>query len=98
MCPSAVYKVYLIPLPLPSPSPSPLSVQGLVYLIQVSHVEEKEIFKICLEYWNSLTADLYRENPIPWATRSLLIVENGQTPRRELYQEVLSEVGVGGMR
>lgn len=65
-----------------------------MYLIQVSHVEEKEIFKICLEYWNSLTADLYRENPIPWAARGLLIVENGQTPRRELYQEVLSEVCV----
>ena len=67
--------------------------QGLVYLIQVSHVEEKEIFKICLEYWNSLTADLYRENPIPWVTHNLLVVENGQTPRRELYHEVLSEVG-----
>lgn len=33
---------------------------GLSYLIQISEVEEVEVFKICLEYWNSLTYRLYQ--------------------------------------
>jgi exportin-1 len=26
-------------------------------------VDDTEISKICLEYWNALSADLYRESP-----------------------------------
>ena len=63
-----------------------------MYLIQVSHVPEKEIFKICLEYWNILAADLYKENPIPWASRPILAYENGQPLRRDMYKEILQEV------
>merc|ERR550532_2332810 len=37
--------------------------KALHYLILISEVEEVEIFKICLEYWNILAADLYRESP-----------------------------------
>lgn len=33
--------------------------QALHYLVMISEVEEVEVFKICLEYWNSLVADLY---------------------------------------
>merc|ERR550519_2379682 len=40
-----------------------LLLKALHYLLLISEVEEVEIFKICLEYWNSLTADLYRESP-----------------------------------
>lgn len=29
------------------------------YLLMLSEVEEREIFKICLEYWNILVSDLY---------------------------------------
>lgn len=32
---------------------------ALNYLIQISEVEEVEIFKICLEYWNAFTNRLY---------------------------------------
>jgi len=67
----------------------------------ISEVEEIEIFKICLEYWNSLAASLYRENPFgqlqivglfalsPNATRP-----EGSTlsPRRQFYAPVLSQV------
>ena len=35
--------------------------EALHYLVLISEVEEKEIFKICLEYWNCLASDLYRE-------------------------------------
>ncbi|CAH0775387.1 unnamed protein product [Bemisia tabaci] len=35
---------------------------ALHYLIMISEVEEVEIFKICLEYWNALAIELYRED------------------------------------
>ncbi|CCX34946.1 CRM1 C terminal-domain-containing protein [Pyronema domesticum] len=31
------------------------------YLIRISQIEDREIFKICLEYWNKLVAELYEE-------------------------------------
>ncbi|KAG4303446.1 hypothetical protein PCK1_000410 [Pneumocystis canis] len=31
------------------------------YLIKISQVDEREIFKICLEYWSKLVAELYEE-------------------------------------
>ncbi|KAG0245961.1 CRM1 C terminal-domain-containing protein [Mortierella sp. GBAus27b] len=31
------------------------------YLLKISEVEEREIFKICLEYWAKLVAELYEE-------------------------------------
>ena len=34
--------------------------KALDYLLLFSEMEETEIFKICLEYWNVLVADLYR--------------------------------------
>lgn len=34
---------------------------ALNYLIQLSEVEEVEIFKICLEYWNSFAYKLYQQ-------------------------------------
>jgi exportin-1 len=66
----------------------------------ISEVDEIEIFKICLEYWNSLAASLYRENPFG----QLQIVglfslspnsrPDGNTisPRRQFYAPVLSQV------
>lgn len=35
-------------------------INALTYLIQISDVEEVEIFKICLEYWNLLANRLYQ--------------------------------------
>ncbi|KAE8232674.1 hypothetical protein CF326_g2295 [Tilletia indica] len=32
-----------------------------LYLIKVSQVNEREIFKICLEYWTKLVSELYKE-------------------------------------
>lgn len=31
------------------------------YLLGISQVDEREIFKICLEYWTKLVAELYEE-------------------------------------
>jgi len=65
--------------------------QGLQYLVLISEVEEVEIFKICLEYWNALSSDLYRESPFAapllGSTSAVHI-----PPRRQLYLEVLSKV------
>ena len=34
---------------------------ALEYMLLISTVDENEIFKICLEYWNTLTSSLYQE-------------------------------------
>ncbi|KAJ8917645.1 hypothetical protein NQ315_005092 [Exocentrus adspersus] len=58
---------------------------ALRYLVLISEVEEVEIFKICLEYWNSLASELYRE--VPYAGAQPIFFG-----RRGLYQEVLNKV------
>ena len=57
-------------------------------------MEETEIFKICLEYWNALASDLYRENPFPSSAPLLIGTSQSQTipPRRQMYLSVLSKV------
>ncbi|CAH1792053.1 unnamed protein product [Owenia fusiformis] len=69
--------------------------ESLHYLILISEVEETEIFKICLEYWNTLAADLYRESPFSTTMSSPLLI--GKTAsempvRRKLYNPVLSKI------
>lgn len=69
--------------------------EALNYLILISEVDEVEIFKICLEYWNSLAADLYRESPFSGSTSSPLLLgktHNELPIRRQLYNPVLSRV------
>jgi len=60
-------------------------------MLLVSEVEETEIFKICLEYWNHLAAELYRESPFSTSSTPLL---SDVPPRRHLYLPVLSQVCV----
>lgn len=55
--------------------------KALTYLVMISEVEDVELFKICLEYWNSLAADLYKENPYGAAGS-----------RRQFYASILSKV------
>ena len=67
--------------------------QSLHYLILISEVDETEIFKICLEYWNSLAADLYRESPFTSTSPLLIGKPHTDMPlRRQLYNPVLSKV------
>ncbi|MGH0141434.1 UNVERIFIED_CONTAM: hypothetical protein FKN15_009228 [Acipenser sinensis] len=67
--------------------------QALHYMLLVSEVEETEIFKICLEYWNHLAAELYRESPFSTSTSPLLSGSQhfDVPPRRQLYLPVLSK-------
>ncbi|XP_023256760.1 exportin-1-like, partial [Seriola lalandi dorsalis] len=62
---------------------------ALHFMLLVSEVEETEIFKICLEYWNHLAAELYRESPFSTSSTPLL---SDVPPRRHLYLPVLSQV------
>ena len=66
--------------------------QALHYLVLISEVDEKEIFKICLEYWNHLTSELYHENPFSSSQSPLMLSTNNIPPRRQLYLPVLSKV------
>lgn len=68
--------------------------QALHFMLLVSEVEETEIFKICLEYWNHLAAELYRESPFSTSTSPLLSGNQhfDVPPRRQLYLPVLSKV------
>ncbi|CAF0774384.1 unnamed protein product [Brachionus calyciflorus] len=65
---------------------------ALNYLVLVSEVDDVEIFKICLEYWNVLAADLYRENPFSTVSPILLCLRNETPARRQTYQTILSKV------
>jgi len=62
--------------------------------VLISEVDETEIFKICLEYWNALASELYRESPCiepaPLFVNKQLTLE--LPPRRLLYIPVLSKV------
>lgn len=76
-------------------------------MIKISQVEEREIFKICLEYWAKLVADLYDEMqkfPMNEMNNPLLNLSLGgsgvfggsagsaSSGRRGIYTEVLSNL------
>ena len=70
--------------------------QALAYIVLISEVEETEIFKICLEYWNALAADLYREGPYLPLNPLFSCLDNKSSteaqPRRSFFKPVLSKV------
>lgn len=70
-----------------------------LYMIKISQVDEREIFKICLEYWSKLVAELYEEiQSLPMA--ELVGMQIGATTgialgiplRKNIYSEVLSNL------
>uniref|UniRef100_F1KQU0 Exportin-1 n=1 Tax=Ascaris suum TaxID=6253 RepID=F1KQU0_ASCSU len=70
---------------------------ALQYLLKISMVEDVEIFKVCLDYWNWLCAELYREFPFQIdrpliSSFPLLNRTQQEPPRRALYNSVLSDL------
>merc|ERR1712227_360059 len=68
---------------------------GLRYLVKISEVEDTEIFKVCLEFWNTLAGELYRESPNNHSyIHSNLAYNHPQEipPRRRFYLAVLTEI------
>ena len=73
---------------------------SLSLLVSISHVEDQEVFKICLEYWNSLASDLYHTEcqlqPQPQAALVLspAALSPAASPRLQLYAPILSKLRV----
>jgi exportin-1 len=77
-----------------------------LYMVKVSQVEEREIFKICLEYWLKLVSELYQEiQSLPIGESGLLMglslggssgsqnmLSGLSSVRKNIYSEVLSNL------
>ncbi|PPR03954.1 hypothetical protein CVT26_001159 [Gymnopilus dilepis] len=76
-----------------------------LYMVKISQVDEREIFKICLEYWLKLVAELYDEiQSLPIGDSGLLMglslggtngaqnMLNGMSLRKNIYSDVLSNL------
>ncbi|KIL68567.1 hypothetical protein M378DRAFT_158378 [Amanita muscaria Koide BX008] len=75
-----------------------------LYMVKISQVDEREIFKICLEYWLKLVAELYDEiQNLPIGESGLLMglslgpngaqsVLGGISLRKNIYSDVLSNL------
>ncbi|KAI5657416.1 hypothetical protein M9H77_26209 [Catharanthus roseus] len=80
---------------------------GLEYLINISYVDDTEVFKVCLDYWNSLVLELFEAHhnmDNPTATVNLMGLQMPMIPgvvdglgsqlmqRRQLYAEPMSKL------
>ena len=77
--------------PPTQPSMHGTLMQALHYLLLISEVDDSEIFKVCLEYWNFLASSLYNESGRAEMSFGMPMMP-AVTPRRMLYNEVLSKV------
>jgi exportin-1 len=76
------------------------------YLVKISEVEEREVFKVCLEYWSKLVMELYNEMQLSSVSSSVLNLSNSQGSlsgsgigsnsalRKQMYAEVLRQLRV----
>lgn len=78
---------------------------GLGYLINISYVDDTEVFKVCLDYWNSLVLELFEahhnvDNPAAVANMMGLQMLHGMVDgmgsqllqRRQLYAGTMSKL------
>ncbi|KAL6946877.1 Karyopherin transporter [Hanseniaspora vineae] len=57
----AKHRVLLEEAGINNPILQTLNLSSHAYLIQLSNVNERELFKTCLDYWNVFTSDLFKE-------------------------------------
>ena len=81
-------------------------VQAHLYLVAISEVDDKELFKTCLEYWNFLTQELYFSEKSSRESMNQSRVSNNyglmlNTPvtqnaylRKQVYADVLSNLRI----
>ncbi|KAL6122954.1 hypothetical protein ACLB2K_075478 [Fragaria x ananassa] len=80
---------------------------GLEYLISISYVDDTEVFKVCLDYWNSLVLELYEAHnnlDNPAATANMMGLQMPMVPgmvdglgsqimqRRQIYVSIMSKL------
>ncbi|GAQ89407.1 exportin 1 [Klebsormidium nitens] len=83
-----------------NPETKPGLLLGLDYLLSISYVEDVEVFKVCLDYWNILVSDLFQTeaNAEPAAAPLGLHIPaangaGGQTSeRKKLYSVPMSKL------
>ncbi|KAF7322973.1 Importin N-terminal domain-containing protein [Mycena chlorophos] len=86
--------------PLETPENQEMLLNAHMYLVKISQVEEREIFKICLEYWTGLVAGLYDEVQATTGGEAGLLVGlslsggrlEGIPLRKDAYATVLSNL------
>ncbi|KAI7893630.1 nuclear export factor CRM1 [Mucor mucedo] len=81
-----------------SPNSYELLINSHCYLIKISRVEDREIFKICLEYWAKLVKELFeerfREQLEEFSSSGYVQDSPNSRPRKDLYKQVLSSLRV----
>ncbi|ONI25886.1 hypothetical protein PRUPE_2G324800 [Prunus persica] len=80
---------------------------GLEYLINISYVDDTEVFKVCLDYWNSLVLELFEAHhnlDNPAATANMMGLQMNLLPgmvdglgsqimqRRQIYASIMSKL------
>jgi exportin-1 len=85
-----------------TPASKDVLLNAHLYIVKISQVEEREVFKICLEYWLKLVAPLYEElQALPMGDSGLLMGLNlggasglfpGINLRKNIYKDVLSNL------
>ncbi|KAJ7063298.1 CRM1 C terminal-domain-containing protein [Mycena amicta] len=86
--------------PLETPENQEVLLNAHMYLVKISQVEEREVFKICLEYWTGLVAGLYDEVQATTGGEAGLLVGlslsggrlEGMPLRKDAYAAVLSNL------
>jgi exportin-1 len=90
--------------PIEADSQRDVLLNAHLYMVKVSQVDEREVFKICLEYWTKLVAGLYAEiQSLPIGESGLLLglnlggtagqnVLNGIPLRKDIYKDILSNL------
>ncbi|KAG2333782.1 hypothetical protein Bca52824_004962 [Brassica carinata] len=73
-----------------------LLLAGLEYLIKISYVDDTEVFKVCLDYWNTLVLELFdahHNSDNPAASLNLMGLQMPQVmQRRQLYSNPMSKL------
>jgi exportin-1 len=96
---SSFFSAHLKPVEIAAATQPPIAdalIIGHRYLVKVSEVKDREVFKACLEYWAKLVAELYDDaSAVPRSDAVLNLGSFGSRPmpqlrRAQIYTEILS--------
>ncbi|KAL0480336.1 exportin [Acrasis kona] len=69
-----------------------LVLQAHEYLVEISKVDDTELFKTCLEYWNFLATELYFHERQQQQSMGSGLLLSAQNNRKRIYAQTLSKV------
>ena len=99
---SSFFSAHLKPVETTAATQPPIAealLTGHRYLIKVSEVKDREVFKVCLEYWAKLVAELYDDASSAPRLDPVLNLGFGSRPapqlrRAQIYTDILSSLRV----